>query len=353
MKRASRVILMAFAYYLTAHAQYVYVDSKRGDDKNAGGKNSPVYSMQRAAEIVRSRDNDIYVIRINPGIYVLDKHLSVSTDKPTTDKRIVIEASILPDDATWTPESMPVIVSRSLKGELPEGEHFVASFLINESHVTIRGLKFHGYSYPQTRYFPVARFNKAKTDLLVEQCLFVGDPNVSQIQAGVIAHGNEVRIDHCIFYGVRNTVVFFQDAGEGVKTGNGITNSIIANANNGVWTAYPDRDFTFENNIVSNCRYVWVKSVFNKAKYSIVNCVLANNRYFNGVPSKTHLEPGEFEIDEKNVTKADEVALRLENTEDKPTLDSVDKPLPMDYMHVVPGSPGYEIGAGLFKNRNK
>jgi hypothetical protein len=285
-------------------------------------------------------------MKINPGIYVLDSHVSVATEKAMTDKRIIIEASILPDETSWTPEKMPVIACKAKKGEIPDSYHFVASFLINESHVTIRGIKFHGYFYPNTRYFPIARFNKAKTDLSVEQCMFVGDENISQIQAGIIAHGNEVKVDHCVFYKLRNTVVFFQDSGDGIKTGNGITNSIIYGSKQGVWTAWPDKDFKFENNIVSDCKHVWVKNYFNATKsYSIDNCVIVNNQYYKVISDSLGLlVPGEFEIKEKNVTKNGEISLRLiEN--------NVDKPLPIDYLHIIPGSLGYDIGAGLFKNR--
>jgi hypothetical protein len=34
---------------------------------------------------------------------------------------------------------------------------------------------------------------------LVEQCMFIGDENISQIQVGIIAHGNEINVNHCIF----------------------------------------------------------------------------------------------------------------------------------------------------------
>ncbi|MEJ2629175.1 MAG: hypothetical protein P8078_11530, partial [bacterium] len=105
--------------------------------------------------------------------------------------------------------------------------------------------------------------------------MFVGDANISQIQAGVIAHGNEVKIDHCIFYKLRNTVVFFLDSGNGIKTGNGITNSIIFGVSQAVWTVAPDKNFKFENNIIANCRYVWARNFFNTTKnYSIENCVI-------------------------------------------------------------------------------
>jgi hypothetical protein len=329
------------------------VDSNTGDDKNLGTKEAPVFSIKKAAEIIKSRNNNIYTMKINPGIYVLDHHVSMVTEKEMRDKRIVIEASILPDDTSWIPEKMPVITSTAKKGEIPDFYHFVVSFLIDESHVTVRGIKFHGYFYPNTRYFPIARFNKVQTDLLVEQCMFVGDANISQIQVGVIAHGNGIKIDHCIFYKVRNTVVFFQDSGNGIKTGNGITNSIIYGANHAVWTAWPDKEFKFVNNVVSNCKYVWIKNSFNTTKYSIENCVLVNNKYYKGIPDNVRLSPGEFEINENNVIKKGEISLRLIGNEDTPTLDSIDKLLPIDYMHVIPGSLGYEIGAGLFKNRKQ
>ena len=346
MKNTFLISFLAFICHVTVHAQAVYVDSNTGNDRNPGTKEAPVYSIHKAAEIIRSRDNDIYIVKINPGIYVLESHVSVSTEKEMTNKRIIIEASVLPDDTSWTPEKMPVIASKAKKGELQEFFHFVAGFLIEESHVTIRGIKFHGYFYPNTRYFPIARFNKTKTDLLVEQCMFVGDENISQIQVGVIAHGNEVNIDHCIFYKLRNTVVFYQDSGDGIKTGNGITNSIIYGAKQGVWTAWPDKDFRFENNIVSNCKHVWVKNYFNTTKsYSINNCVIVNNQYYKVISDSTGaLVPGEFEIKEKNVIKEGEIYLRLiEN--------NVDNPLPLDYLHVIPGSLGYDLGAGLFKNK--
>ncbi len=338
-------------YQPIVQSQAVYVDSNTGDNNNPGTKEAPVFSIQKAAEIIRSRDNNIYTMKINPGIYVLDSHVSVSTEKEMIDRRIVIEASILPDDTSWTPEKMPVISIESKKGEIPVNFNFVISFLIDESHVTIRGIKFHGYFYPNTRYFPIARFDKSKTDLAVEQCMFVGDADISQIQAGVIAHGNEVKIDHCVFYKLRNSVVFFQDSGNGIKNGNGITNSIIYGVSQAVWTVSPDKDFKFENNIVSDCKYVWVKYDVNPTKYSIVNCLIVNNLYYTGIPDTVRLNPGKFDLNEINVIKKGEVSLRLTGNDDRPLLLGVDEPLPIDYMHITPASPGYSLGAGLFKIR--
>jgi hypothetical protein len=347
MKKTLLITLILSIWALAIQAHVVYVDSNIGDDNNPGTEESPFFSIQKAAEIIRSKNNDVYVMKINPGIYILDHPVSVSAEKEMTDKRIVIEATVLPDDTSWTPEKMPVIVSSSKKGEIPEYYHFVASFLINESHVTIRGIKFPGYFYPNTRYFPVARFNKEKTDLLVEQCMFVADRDASHIQVGVIAHGNEIKIDHCVFYNAKNAVVYWEDAGTGSKTGNSFTNCIVYGAfQTAIWTSWPDTDFVFKNNIVSNCKHFWIKNAFNETVYSIENCIVVNNQYYQGAADESGVRPVEFKMNENKITKEGEISLRL-------IAENVDEPLPIDYLHVIPNSPGYDIGAGLFKYRKQ
>ena len=63
------------------------------------------------------------------------------------------------------------------------------------------------------------------------------------------------------------------------------------------------------------------------------------------------MSPGEFELSENNITKEGKIYLRLTGNDDKPFLDEVDKPLPIDYMHIIPNTIGHEIGAGIFKYR--
>jgi hypothetical protein len=345
MKNALLIFIMTLVCQMTIQAQAVYVDSNFGNDNNPGTEKSPVFSINKAAEIIGRKDNGIYTLKINPGIYILEKYVFVATEKPMTNNRIVLEAGILPDDSAWTPEKMPVIVTKSKKGEVPnEYYHYVVGFLIEASHVTIRGIKFSGYFYPNTRYFPVARFNKTKTDLLIEQCMFVGDRDASHIQVGVIAHGNEIKVDHCIFYNAKNSVVFWEDAGDNVKHGNSLTNSIVYGAfQSAIWTSWPDNDFVFKNNIITNCKHAWVKNSSNSTKYTIEDCIIVNNQYYQGVPQDNGVVPGTFEVNEKNVIKEGNISLRM--------IEEIDKPLPLDYLHVIPGSLGYEIGAGLFKTQ--
>ncbi len=337
VKKTFLIIILSFIFQYTAFAQAVYVDCNIGNDNNNGTIKSPFYSINKAAEIIQSKDNDIFTMKINPGIYVLDKYISVFTEKEKAGKRIIIEANILPGDTSWAPEKMPVIVNTSKRN--PQG---VASFLIDESHVTIRGLKFHGYFYPNTRYFPIARVNKAKSDLLVEQCMFVGDKDASHIQVGIIAHGDEVKIDHCVFYNAKNAVVYWQDSGNGSKTGNSFTNNIVYGAfQTAVWLAWPDNDFVFKNNIITNCRYAFIKNSFNKTKYSIDNSCILNNQFYQGVSDSSGVHPEEFTMNENNIIKEGEITLRL-------IAENVDEPLPLDYLHAIPGTTGYNLKAGLF-----
>jgi hypothetical protein len=344
MKPIILSVVISFLFYITIQAQAVYVDCNIGNDSNSGDIEFPVHSIQKAAEIIRSGDNDIYIMKINPGIYVLDKHISVATEKPMTNKRIVIEASILPDDSLWTPEKMPVITCKELKGNIAEDYNFVASFLVDESHVTIRGFNFHGYFYSNTRYFPVCRFNLQKSDLLVEQCMFIGDENASHIQVGVIAHGDEVKVDHCVFYNAKNAAVFWADTGKGDKTGNSFTNCIVSGAFQcAVWFAWPDKDFIFKNNIITKCKHAFIKNGFNSSVYSIENSVLVNNKFYQGVTTDNGVIPGEFEMNEVNIIKKGDVSLKMLEAD-------TDAAIPTDYLHVIPNTLGYDLRAGLFKN---
>ena len=342
------VYFFIFISHLTIMAQSVYVDSNIGNDNNTGTKESPVFSINKAAEIVDNTGNDFYKIKINPGIYILNKHVEVATKKTMLNKRIVIEASILPDNSIWTPEKMPIIISRSNAGEIMADDDFlrdnwITCFYINESHVTIRGLKFLGYNYPTKIFYPITRFNKLKTDLLIEQCMFLGDLQTASIQVCIIAHGDSVKVDHCVFYNANNSVVYWHDSGNGYKTGNSMTNCIIYGASeSAVYTCYADNDFLFKNNIVSNCKIFWSKCPqFNNAAYSLDSCIVVNCKIHKGNGADSLA----FTLNETNVIKEGRISLRMINT--------IWEPFPNDHLHIIPGTLGYNLGAGLFKYKKQ
>jgi hypothetical protein len=348
MKKPLIISLLNLICFLTINAQIVFVDCYIGNDNNDGTEKAPLYSINKAAEIIKSKDNGVYTIKINPGIYVLDHHVSISTDKVRTDKRIIIEATILPDDSTWTPEKMPIIKTRSRKGEIMREDLFIkdnwiTSFYINENHVTIRGLKFLGYDYPPNFYYPITRFNKEKTDLVVKQCMFMGNLQSSSIQAGIIAHGDSVKVTHCVFYDANNAIIYWKDAGRGVKTGNSMTNCIVYGASvSAIWTASPDKDFIYKNNIVTNCNFFWIKEASSLSNYTVDSCIVVSNRHYKG---DGNLNLSDFTLNENNVVKEGKVSLRMINT--------VFDPWPLDQLHIIPNTLGYNLRAGLFEHEKQ
>ena len=332
--------LLFLASIFTLQARSVHVDRSTGNDQNDGTEAHPFLTIGKAADSIAGGENDIYSMIIHPGIYELDQQVNVATEKAIGNKRIVIEASILPDDPEWTPEKMPVIVSRLNCGEYSdENIKSVVAFMINESRVTIRGLKFLGYQYPDKKYFSIARFDKEKSDLLVEQCMFLGDKQSAVIQVGIIAHGNGIKVDHCVFYHVNNTVVYYMDSGDGIKTGNRMTHCIIYGANeSAIWTASPDKDFVFKHNIVANSSIFWVKNSDNPTVYTVDNCVIVNNEKFK---TDDKLNPASYSLKESDVIKEGEISLD--------TIQTVFKPWPKNHLHVRPNTLGSELGAGIFK----
>lgn len=169
--------------------------------------------MRKAAELVNGKlENGPAVIKILPGIYEIDKTIVFANSRVFTEKkRLVIEAAILPDDTGWRPGLMPVIFSSEnlYDPERPGRITGTYGLRIKVSHVTIRGLKFLGSPAPNNMYAPVERIGSDLEDLLVTQCMFVGDNDSFNIYCPVIATGDKLVVDHCIFHGCHASAVFW------------------------------------------------------------------------------------------------------------------------------------------------
>ena len=50
-----------------------------------------------------------------------------------------------------------------------------------------------------------------------------------------------------------------------------------------------------------------------------------------------------FPLNETNVIKEGNISLRM--------INNILEPCPIDHLHIIPGTLGYDLGAGLFKNR--
>ena len=169
-------ILLMTALLEIINAQTIYVDINKGDNKNNGTVESPIRTLDKASELVSNNKLDgSTTIKVAPGIYNLTDKVVFNKDRYSAKERLIIEAVVLPDDTSWSPEKMPVIISTS---GASENFGFECSLGINieVNHVTIRGLKFLGNPNPDVYYYyPIGRSGKDLTDLEVTQCLFVGE----------------------------------------------------------------------------------------------------------------------------------------------------------------------------------
>jgi len=81
-------------------AEVLYVDDTNSDDANPGTEDKPMRTIARAAAMVNnSKEPGPTTIKIEPGVYVIDKTVTFENQRSyTQDARLTIEATILPDE---------------------------------------------------------------------------------------------------------------------------------------------------------------------------------------------------------------------------------------------------------------
>jgi len=348
MKSGKKELLLLFAILIITLpvtcviGETTYVDSRNGSDTNPGTKEKPLRTIGQATVLVNSTtEPGPTTIKIAPGIYNIDKCAVFEDKRPFTEKdRLVIEAAILPNDANWKPALMPVILSTEdprkpdKLGELTE----TYSVKIKVSHVTIRGLKFLGNPLSNNWHCCVERVGESLDDLLVTQCMFVGNRDTFDIYCATLVTGDRFVVDHCIFYNCHACVVFW-DGQEGISgKGCSMRYCIVDGAYiSGVWTCQTEEDFEFHHNIVARSEYFWIRKPGDRQKYRLHDCIVTSNRYYSGygVASGPAGQTGpEVTYEEESVIKEGEVTL----VKDKNT---------RNYLHVVEGTFGSELGAGV------
>ena len=235
---------------------------------------------------------------------------------------------------------------------------------IETSHVTIQGLKILGMpivEHPQEgqihRVYPIGRMNPELDDLEITQCLFAGDEVTNPNHLGILANGTGIVLDHCVFYHLKQPVIFWSRG----STGHAMRNCIVYGSYGcGIWTSGIANDFDFRNNIISNSLYTWIGQSGRGAEegaqaeqgteqsqqsvhYKIYDSLFAGNEKFTGTGGGPAL----------NFRDSDPSFLELINTEisDEPIQLEYDQSQ-LNYLHPVAGSKAAEIGAGLFKSAN-
>ncbi len=342
-------------FVLTAQINDLYIDANTGNDHNAGSKEQPLKSLFEAAKrLNKTNGTGAVTICLFEGIYGLD---ATVTFHPVNwhfskDQRLTIRAAVLPDDPGWNPGKMPVIVSTMPLDFKPNGRQDPlggASYgiQIETSYVTIQGLRILGtpvHERPQEgmvkRNYPIVREGRNLDDLRITQCLFVGDKVAIPNHLAILACGQGIVVDHCVFYHCKDAIVFwFSDRpAEHCEVHH---NLFIGNYGAVVWTWTAAEDFKFYNNVVANTNVFWVLNRDEKITFSLSNSLVI------GYSELVNKGGGAFGFGEKgnpDRLKFDkDVVIKKEGT-----LQIEEDPTKRNYLQLIPGTQGSELGAGLF-----
>ena len=344
--RAVFVALVIAIFAPNLIAEVLFVDSTNGNDTNPGTRVKPLSTLGKAAILVNSNSNSgPTIIKILPGIYNLSQAVVLKNSRQYTEKdRLTIEASVLPDDPGWKPQLMPMIFSTEnpRNPERPDIITGTYGIQIKINHVTIRGLKFLGSPVPNNMYAPIERIDKGLEDLLVTQCMFVGDKDSFDIYCPAIATGHKFVVEHCIFHNCHGSAVFW-DGPEGISGKNNAMRYCIVDGAyiSGVWTCQTADDFEFHHNIIANSEYFWMRKRGDHQRYKIKKCFVIGNKYWSGYG----IESG------ATGQTGNEVSYEQIEVVTNGTLTFETNKRSRNYMHIVEGSTGYNIGAGLFKEK--
>jgi hypothetical protein len=345
--------LLNFVY--SAQLNDLYIDANTGSDHNVGSKEQPLKTLYEAASRVnKANGTGAISIFLSEGIYGLD---ATVTFHPVNwhfskDQRLTIRAAILPDDEDWNPGKMPVIVSTMPLDFKPNGRQDPlggASYgiQIETSYVTIQGLRVLGtpvHERPQERMvrrnYPIVREGRSLDDLRITQCLFVGDKIAIPNHLAILASGQGIVVDHCVFYHCKDAIVFwFSDRpAEHCEVHH---NLFIGNYGAAVWSWAAAEDFKFYSNVVSNTNIFWVLNRDEKVSFSLSNSLVIG---YNELVNKGG---GAFDFGEKGnpdrLKFGKDVVIKKEGT-----LQIEEDPTKRNYLHLIPGTQGSELGAGLF-----
>lgn len=321
-------------------AQDFFVNPLIGSDDNHGTIDRPYKTIEKAVQIA----NEItgvgsITIKLTPGIYTIHDKVSINPVRILDNtNRFTIEAIVMPDDSSWAPEKMPVILSISDNNSETQFPHSVG-FLISTNNVTIRGLKFIGNPNPLVPYYyPITRENSSLKNLEISQCYFIAEKNSSSIQGAVWAHGQEIAIENCIFYNCRNAILLFENINK-----SSIKNNIIYGAyESALWLGDNDSNFEFSRNVISSCNFIIIKGLNYKYQYKLSDCAFIGNSNYIGNWSETDNGISinkDSDVIESNILKTGELLLIKREKEIYPN----------DYLHLSPKSVGYNLKAGIFK----
>lgn len=253
---------------LAAEEVTLYLDPVKGADANAGTKAAPLRTLSAAAARVNKlQEPGAVTMVLNEGIYSVSETAMFQPARPfTKTERLTIRAAILPDDPDWSPARMPTFIhtmalSADWNGRPDPFGGVAYGMQIETSHATVQGLRVFGMPVVEKpkagaihRLYAIGRIDRSLDDLEVKQCLFAGDEVTNPHHLSMLVNGSGLVVDHCVFYRVKQTVVYWSP---GTK-GHAMRNCVIYGCRAGVWTSGIANDFDYRNNVVTNGEFVWI-----------------------------------------------------------------------------------------------
>ena len=344
----------------------LYINPATGTDGGTGSQDKPLKSLAQAARKVNaSTGTEAITIELASGVYPLTETALFQPSKRSFTKanRLTIRAEVLPDDADWNTGSMPTLIhtmplSDEWFGVKDKFGGSMYGLKIETSHVSIQGLKILGapvVEHPKAgqiiRAYPISRINPALDDLEISQCLFAGDEVTSPNHLGIIANGTGIVVDHCIFYHLKQAIVYWSRK----STGHVMRNTLIYGGYGcGVWTSAIANDFVFENNVIANGNYAWISQLgkdegqleLADGKKAVPILYQVNNSLFAGNKKMTGTGGGP----QLNFKDIDPILLKFNNT------NITDESIQLNFdetskafLHPLAGTLGADKGVGLFK----
>lgn len=355
-----------------AQGDTLYLNPATGADTNPGAKASPLRTLAEAARRVnQSSSSGPMTIVLSEGIYAVGETTLLKPERRAFSRtdRLSIRAEVLPDDPEWHPGRMPVLIHtmplpKTWNGRPDPLGGAADGMMIETSHVTIQGLKVLGLPVVETpkpgliqRLYAINRLRRDLEDLEIAQCVFLGDDFTNPNHVTIIANGNGVNVHHCIFRGMKISVVYWTGGSSGHAMRNCFCDGVYGS---GVWTAGIKNDFDYRNNVIANGNYAWTYQGGASAladaggrqrgaptpaapreliRYKVIDSYFANNRRTAGSGTGARLEyqdidPSFLEMLGTKVT-AEPVAIERDQTK-------------RDYLHPIAGSAAAKVGAGLF-----
>ena len=208
------LIVFVMSPVLKGQIPDLFVNANSGNDHSIGSKDQPLKTLNEAADRVNlANGKGAITIYLSEGIYGLDATVTFHPGNWhfSKDERLTIRATVLPDDTVWNSGMMPVIVSTMPLDFKPYGNQdrlggTSYGIQIETSYVTIQGLRVLGtpvHERPKEgmvrRNYPIVREGRNLDDLRITQCLFVGDKVAIPNHLAILASGQGIVVDHCVF----------------------------------------------------------------------------------------------------------------------------------------------------------